>query len=81
MFGVFYYRSANPRTLAALRGFLPVPAEELTREFADGRHARGDLRAIDPRADRSRRPALLHQQPADRPRGARRCSGSSIAIR
>jgi hypothetical protein len=26
MFGVFYYRSANPRTLEALRSFLPVPA-------------------------------------------------------
>ena len=36
LFGVFYYRSANPRTLAALRSFLPVPAEELTREFAEG---------------------------------------------
>ncbi len=36
LFGVFYYRSANPRTLAALGGFLPVPAGELTREFAQG---------------------------------------------
>ena len=36
LFGVFYYRSANPRTLAALREFLPVPVEELTREFAEG---------------------------------------------
>jgi hypothetical protein len=36
VFGVFYYRSANPRTLAALKGFLPVPAEELTREFERG---------------------------------------------
>jgi len=36
MFGVFYYRSANPRTLAALRDFLPVPAEELTKEFGAG---------------------------------------------
>jgi hypothetical protein len=36
MFGVFYYRSANPRTLAALKSFIPVPAEELTREFAEG---------------------------------------------
>jgi 5,10-methylenetetrahydrofolate reductase len=36
LFGVFYYRSANPKTLAALMGFLPVPAEELTQEFADG---------------------------------------------
>ena len=36
MFGLFYYRSANPRTLAALGGFLPVPAAELTREFGEG---------------------------------------------
>jgi len=36
MFGVFYYRSANARTLAVLGGFLPVPAEELTTEFAGG---------------------------------------------
>jgi 5,10-methylenetetrahydrofolate reductase len=36
MFGIFYYRSANPRTLAALSDFLPVPAEELTREFGAG---------------------------------------------
>jgi 5,10-methylenetetrahydrofolate reductase len=36
MFGVFYYRSAKPGTLAALKDFLPVPALELTREFAEG---------------------------------------------
>ena len=36
LFGIFYYRSANPKTLAALKGFLPVPFEELTREFAEG---------------------------------------------
>jgi hypothetical protein len=36
MFGVFYYRSANPKTLAALRDFLPVPAEPLIAEFAAG---------------------------------------------
>ena len=36
MFGVFYYRSANPRTLDVLRGFLPVPAEGLVAEFAAG---------------------------------------------
>ena len=36
IFGVFYYRSANPRTLAALKDFLPVPARELTREFGEG---------------------------------------------
>jgi 5,10-methylenetetrahydrofolate reductase len=36
LFGVFFYRSANPRTLDALKDFLPVPAEGLTREFAAG---------------------------------------------
>ncbi|HYM23877.1 MAG TPA: hypothetical protein VEU08_11725 [Vicinamibacterales bacterium] len=36
VFGVFYYRSANPRTLAALKNFLPVPVEGLTREFGAG---------------------------------------------
>ncbi|MEE2636013.1 MAG: hypothetical protein VYE68_02115 [Acidobacteriota bacterium] len=35
-FGVFYYRSANPRTLRALGRFLNVPAEALTREFESG---------------------------------------------
>jgi hypothetical protein len=33
---VFYYRSANPRTLAALRQFLPVPVDALTEEFGEG---------------------------------------------
>jgi 5,10-methylenetetrahydrofolate reductase len=36
LFGVFFYRSANARTLGALQGFLPVPIEALTREFAAG---------------------------------------------
>ena len=36
LFGVFYYRSANPRTLEALRSFLPVPIEGLTKDFAEG---------------------------------------------
>jgi 5,10-methylenetetrahydrofolate reductase len=36
MFGVFFYRSANTKTLAALGQFLPVPVEGLTREFAAG---------------------------------------------
>jgi 5,10-methylenetetrahydrofolate reductase len=37
LFGVFYYRSANPRTLDALKGFLPVPVEGLRRDFAAGK--------------------------------------------
>ncbi len=36
MFGVFFYRSASPRTLQALRQFLPVPIEGISREFAAG---------------------------------------------
>ena len=36
VFGVFYYRSANPRTLAALGEFIPVPAEGLAAEFRAG---------------------------------------------
>ena len=36
VFGVFYYRSANPQTLAMLSRFLPVPVEALTQEFSSG---------------------------------------------
>ncbi len=36
VFGVFFYRSANPETLRMLGEFFPVPAEEITREFAAG---------------------------------------------
>ena len=36
IFGVFFYRSANARTLTTLRQFLPVPIEGLTREFQEG---------------------------------------------
>ena len=36
VFGVFYYRSANPKTLQTLRSFLPVPVDGLSREFASG---------------------------------------------
>jgi hypothetical protein len=36
LFGVFFYRSANPRTLESLRSFIPVPIEGLNREFGAG---------------------------------------------
>jgi hypothetical protein len=39
VFGVFYYRSANPKTLATLRGFMPVPVDALGEEFASGASA------------------------------------------
>ena len=36
VFGVFYYRSANRKTLETLSRFLPVPVEGLISEFASG---------------------------------------------
>ena len=36
VFGVFYYRSATPKTLDLLSQFLPVPIDELKQEFAAG---------------------------------------------
>jgi len=39
VFGVFFYRSANPATLGVLNDFFPVPAEELTAEFEGGASA------------------------------------------
>lgn len=39
IFGVFYYRSANAKTLATLQQFLTVPAEALAAEFGAGQSA------------------------------------------
>jgi hypothetical protein len=36
VFGVFLYRSANPRTLQQLGSYFPVPAEGITRDFEEG---------------------------------------------
>jgi len=36
MFGVFYYRSANAKTLQTLSQFLPVPIEGLMQDFSGG---------------------------------------------
>jgi 5,10-methylenetetrahydrofolate reductase len=36
VFGVFYYRSANEKTLEMLAQFLPVPIAQLKTEFAEG---------------------------------------------
>ena len=36
VFGVFYYRSANTKTLEMLSQFLPVPVDALKQEFAAG---------------------------------------------
>ena len=35
--GVFFYRSGRPSTLAKLADFIPVPAEELKRDFGERR--------------------------------------------
>jgi hypothetical protein len=39
VFGVFYYRSANPKTLKILSDFMPVPIEGITRDFESGMSA------------------------------------------
>lgn len=39
VYGVFLYRSANPRTLGYLGRYFPVPAREVTAEFAAGMSA------------------------------------------
>lgn len=39
IFGVFFYRSANPKTLKFLSKFLPVPIEQLTADFEKGMSA------------------------------------------
>jgi len=39
MFCVFYYRSANPKTLQILSSFMPVPIQGLIDEFATGASA------------------------------------------
>ena len=62
VFGVFYYRSANPKTLQTLRQFLPVPVDgsrAIRRRLDAGRR----LRAHDPGAEDAGRAALLRQQP------------------
>jgi 5,10-methylenetetrahydrofolate reductase len=36
VYGIFFYRSANPKTLGMLSDFFPVPVVELTAEFEAG---------------------------------------------
>ena len=36
VFGVFYYRSPNPRTLSTLGSFFPVPSREVQADFESG---------------------------------------------
>jgi hypothetical protein len=37
IFGVFYYRSASPKTMGMLSQFFPVPVQELKTDFAAGK--------------------------------------------
>ena len=62
--GVFYYRSARPRTLALLQEFIPVPAEGTVAGVRRRGVAGGDLRPDAPRDDRARRAPVLREQPA-----------------
>jgi 5,10-methylenetetrahydrofolate reductase len=38
IFGVFYYRTPNPKTFAMLSKFIPIPVDELKRDFAANIH-------------------------------------------
>jgi 5,10-methylenetetrahydrofolate reductase len=51
MFGVVYYRSAKPQTLATLGRFLPVPAEPLTESSMRARRPWRSARARSVRCD------------------------------
>ena len=70
IFGVFYYRSANPKTLQTLKQFLPVPVEGLTREFAEGVDA--GRRSARARSARSAPPACKHFYVSNLPVGRAR---------
>ena len=74
IFGVFYYRSANAKTLETLKQFLPVPADALMQEFAEGATPGRDLRAHDSPPARGRRQAHVRVEPADRQGAADACS-------
>jgi 5,10-methylenetetrahydrofolate reductase len=67
IFGVFFYRSASPRTLRLLQQFIPVPADELTREFAEGASAEQVCaRTIRAMADLGIRRFYISNLPLDR---------------
>jgi hypothetical protein len=36
VFGIFYYRSLRPRTLASLRRYFPIPEAQLRTEWSAG---------------------------------------------
>ena len=58
IFGVFFYRSANPRTLDALQGFPAGAGRRAHARVRGGRDAGGRLRAHDSHADGRRRAAI-----------------------
>lgn len=48
--GVFYYRSARPRTLQTLAQFIPVPAAALTKDFGEHKLSAAQIAATTVRA-------------------------------
>ncbi len=64
VFGVFFYRSANPRTLAALAELSARAGRRAHARVRGGRERRGCLRPHRADAAGCRRPPFLHQQPA-----------------
>ena len=61
VWGVFYYRSANERTLSGLASFFPVPFEGILSDFRSGMSAAGDHGQIDPGATSARRRQSLRR--------------------
>ena len=64
LFGVFFYRSANPRTLDGPAEFPPGPDRGAHAGVCGRGDRRGSVRADGSGTDERRRAALLHQQPA-----------------
>ena len=66
VFGVFYYRSGNPRTLERLNAFFPVPAEAAAPRVRSRRVSGSHLCPDDSCLERGRRFQGLRQQPEPR---------------
>jgi len=70
VFGVFYYRTPNPRTLAMLSRFIPVPAQAVQQDFEERELSADEICARSIRALRAlgvRRVYVSNLRPDDAP--------------
>ncbi len=67
VFGVFFYRSANPKTPLTLRRLPAGPSPAAHRGIRGGRHARRGVRPHDSLAAGRRRSSCVCLEPAHRP--------------